>query len=597
MPDYKAPVRDMKFVLHEVLQAEHLLAQMPGTSEVTADLIDSVLEEAGKVAEQLLAPLNRQGDEQGCQFNAGVVSTPTGFKQAYDTFAQGGWIGLAGDPEYGGQGMPKTLAVCFEEMMMAANSSLALYAVLSAGASLAIARHASAELKQAYLPKLYEGTWSATMCLTEAHAGTDLGMIKTKAVPQADGSYELSGTKIFITGGEHDLTENIIHLVLAKLPDAPAGARGISLFLVPKYMPDAHGEPGERNAVNCGSIEHKMGMKGSSTCVMNFDGAKGFLVGELNKGLACMFTMMNYERLTIGLQGLGLGDASYQTAASYARDRLQGRAATGPVAPEKPADSLLVHADVRRMLLTMRANTEAARALAAYVGTQLDMVYFHPDEQVRARAAKLVALLTPIAKAAFTDRGFEACVLGQQVLGGHGYVREWGQEQHVRDARIAQIYEGTNGIQSLDLMGRKVVFDREGMLDVLVEDIRAFIAQEKNGKVAGFVSVLNSALQTLLDTTATVREASGSNPNEVGAASVAYLDLMTLILYGFMWTRMVSVATRALDENPSLDADFYQAKIHVGCFYLDKLMPRYKSVAEEIRAGSDVVMAMDAALF
>ncbi|MDP1757102.1 MAG: acyl-CoA dehydrogenase, partial [Pseudohongiella sp.] len=382
-----------------------------------------------------------------------------------------------------------------------------------------------------------------------------------------------------------------------KLPDAPAGARGISLFLVPKYMPDAHGVPGERNAVSCGSIEHKMGMKGSSTCVMNFDGAKGFLVGELNKGLACMFTMMNYERLTIGLQGLGLGDASYQTAASYARDRLQGRAATGPVTPEKPADSLLVHADVRRMLLTMRANTEAARALAAYVGTQLDMVYFHPDEQVRARAAKLVALLTPIAKAAFTDRGFEACVLGQQVLGGHGYVREWGQEQHVRDARIAQIYEGTNGIQSLDLMGRKVVFDREGMLDVLVEDIRAFIAQEKNGKVAGFVSVLNSALQTLLDTTATVREASGSNPNEVGAASVAYLDLMTLILYGFMWTRMVSVATRALDENASLDADFYQAKIHVGCFYLDKLMPRYKSVAEEIRAGSDVVMAMDAALF
>ncbi|TFH75150.1 acyl-CoA dehydrogenase [Gammaproteobacteria bacterium LSUCC0112] len=597
MPDYKAPVRDMKFVLHEVLQAERLLAQMPGTREVTADLIDSVLEEAGKVAEQLLAPLNRQGDELGCQFNAGVVITPEGFKQAYDTFAQGGWIGLAGDPEYGGQGMPKTLAVCFEEMMMAANSSLALYAVLSAGASLAIARHASDELKQAYLPKLYEGTWSATMCLTEAHAGTDLGMIKTKAVPQPDGSYELTGTKIFITGGEHDLTENIIHLVLAKLPDAPAGARGISLFLVPKFMPDASGKPGERNAVNCGSIEHKMGMKGSSTCVMNFDGAKGFLVGELNKGLACMFTMMNYERLTIGLQGLGLGDASYQTAASYARDRLQGRAATGPVSPEKPADSLLVHADVRRMLLTMRANTEAARALAAYVGSQLDRVYFHPDEHVQSRAAKLVALLTPIAKAAFTDRGFEACVLGQQVLGGHGYVREWGQEQHVRDARIAQIYEGTNGIQSLDLMGRKVVFDREGMLDVLVEDIRDFIASEKHGKIAGFVSVLDAALQTLLDTTATVRDASTSNPNEVGAASVAYLDLMTLILYGFMWARMVSVATRALDENASSDVDFYQAKIHVGCFYLDKLMPRYKSVAEEIRAGSDVVMAMDAALF
>ncbi|MDO8907708.1 MAG: acyl-CoA dehydrogenase C-terminal domain-containing protein [Pseudohongiella sp.] len=596
MSDYKAPIRDMKFVLHEVLGAEHLLAQMPGTSEVTADLIDSVLEEAGKVAEQLLAPLNRQGDEEGCRFDQGVVTTPAGFKQAYETFSQGGWIGLAGDPAYGGQGMPKTLAVCFEEMTMAANSSLALYGVLSAGASLAIARHASEELKQAYLPRLYSGVWSATMCLTEAHAGTDLGMIRTRAVAQEDGSYRVSGSKIFITGGEHDLTDNIIHLVLAKLPDAPAGPRGISLFLVPKFLPDNNGEPGVRNGVSCGSIEHKMGMKGSSTCVMNFDGATGYLVGELNKGLACMFTMMNYERLTIGLQGLGLGDASYQTAAAYARERIQGRAATGPVAPEKAADPLLVHPDVRRMLLTMRANTEAARALSAYVGTQLDMVYFHPDEQVRARAAKLVALLTPIAKAAFTDRGFEACVLGQQVLGGHGYVREWGQEQHVRDARIAQIYEGTNGIQALDLMGRKVVLDREGLLDVLVEDIRAFIVAEKDGKVSGFVTVLEKALLTLLDTTALVRSASAENPNETGAASVPYLDLMTLILYGFMWARMVSVATRAL-ENSDVDRDFYQAKIHVGCYFLDRMMPRYKSLAEEIRAGSDVLMAMDAALF
>lgn len=596
MSNYKAPVRDLKFVLNEVFAAEQLLASMPGTAEVNEELINTVLDEGGKVAEGLLAPLNRQGDEIGCRFEAGQVVTPDGFQEAFRTFAEGGWIGLAGDPAYGGQGMPKMLAVAFEEMIMAANSSLALYAVLSAGASLAIARHASEELKQAYLPRLYSGVWAATMCLTEPHAGTDLGMIKTRAVPQADGSYKVSGTKIFITGGEHDLTENIIHLVLAKLPDAPAGPRGISLFLVPKFLPDEQGNPGAANGVSCGSIEHKMGMKGSATCVMNFDDATGYLVGEINKGLACMFTMMNYERLTIGLQGLGLGDASYQTAAAYAKERIQGRAATGPVNPDKPADPLLVHPDVRRMLLTMRANTEAARALSAFVGSQLDIVYFHPDETQRARAAKLVALLTPVAKAAFTDRGFDACVMGQQVLGGHGYIREWGQEQHVRDARIAQIYEGTNGIQALDLMGRKVVFDRDGMLDEMVGEIRAFIETERQGPVHAFVVVLGNALDSLVSTTALVKQAATDNPNEVGAASVPYLDLLTLILYCYMWARMVKAATAALAAGSS-ERDFYQAKIHVGCFFLDRMMPRYKSLAEEIRAGSDVMMAMDAALF
>ncbi|WP_058023376.1 acyl-CoA dehydrogenase C-terminal domain-containing protein [Pseudohongiella spirulinae] len=596
MSDYKAPVRDMKFVLNEVFNVEQLLASMPGTAEVNAELINSVLEEAGKVAEGLLAPLNRQGDEIGCQFDGGKVTTPGGFKDAYRTFAEGGWIGLAGDPQYGGQGMPKTLAVCFEEMIMAANSSLALYAVLSAGASLAISRHASDDLKQAYLPKLYDGSWSATMCLTEPHAGTDLGMIKTRAVPQSDGSYKVSGTKIFITGGEHDLSENIIHLVLAKLPDAPAGPRGISLFLVPKFLPDGDGNVGDSNGVSCGSIEHKMGLKGSATCVMNFDDATGYLVGEINKGLACMFTMMNYERLTIGLQGLGLGDASYQTAAAYARERIQGRSPAGPAQPDKAADSLLVHPDVRRMLLNMRANTEAGRALAAYVGNQLDIVYFHPDEERQARAAKLVALLTPITKAAFTDRGFEACVLGQQVLGGHGYVREWGQEQHVRDARIAQIYEGTNGIQALDLMGRKVVFDREGMLEEMLDEMRQFIDQEKDGRVAAFVAALDNALDCLVRTTDLIRQANTENPHEVGAASVPYLDLMTLILYCYMWARMVKVAEDALAAGTE-DSDFYRAKIQVGCYFLDRIMPRYKSLAEEISAGSDVVMALDEALF
>lgn len=600
MLDYKAPVRDMKFVLHEVLSAEPQLAAMPAFEGVTSDLIDTVLDEAAKLAETQYAPLNRSGDEQGCRFSNGVVNTPDGFAEAYRTFADAGWIGLTGDPAYGGQGMPKMLAVCVEEMMLGANSALALYSVLSAGATLVLAHHANEALQQTYLPPIYEGRWAATMCLTEAHAGTDLGMIRTRATAAGDGTYRLSGSKIFISGGEHDLTENIVHLVLARLPDSPAGTKGISLFLVPKLLPqvDQDGAPGvgPANGVSCASIEHKMGLKGSATCVLNFDEAVGYLVGEVNQGLACMFTMMNYERLTVGLQGLALGEASYQTAAAYARDRLQGRAATGPEQPDQAADPLLVHPDVRRMLLTMRANTEAARALAAYIGSQLDTAVSHPDPERRDRASKLVALLTPVAKAAFTDRGFEACVLGQQVLGGHGYIREWGQEQHVRDARIAQIYEGTNGIQALDLMGRKVVHDKQGLLDVLVEEIRQFIGAENDGQGTGFASVLESALQVLVRVTETVKAAAADNPNEVGAASTAYLELLSLVLYCYMWARMVSRATQALADQPA-DAAFYQAKIHVGCYFLDRLMPRYKSLAEEISAGCEVVMALSAEHF
>jgi len=593
---YKAPIRDMQFVLNEVLGADKLLASMPGTADITPELVSAILEEAGKIAANLLAPLNRSGDEQGCSFSEGRVTTPEGFKEAYRKFAEGGWVGLTGDIAYGGQGMPKILAVCFEEMIMAANSSLALYAVLSAGASLALARHASDELKQAYLPKLYDGSWSATMCLTEPHAGTDLGIIKTRAEPQADGSYLVSGTKMFITGGEHDLTENIIHLVLAKLPDAPTGPRGISLFLVPRLLLDEKGESGERNPVFCGSIEHKMGIKGSATCVMNFDGARGYLVGEINKGLACMFTMMNYERLTIGLQGLGAGDASYQTAAAYAKERIQGRSASGPVAPDKLADPLLVHPDVRRMLLTMRANTEAARALAGYVASQLDIAHFHDDKDARARAASLVALLTPVAKAAFTDRGFEACVLGQQVLGGHGYVREWGQEQHVRDTRIAQIYEGTNGIQALDLMGRKVVNDREGLLTVLTVEIADYLASNKAEELDEFTRPLSEALACLQSTTDLIKKAATQKPEEVGAASVAYLDLLTLVLYCYMWVRMAQAAQKALAAG-STESGFYEAKLMTARFFMARLLPRYKSLAEEISSGSETVMAMSADLF
>jgi len=596
MTTYKAPVRDMQFVLNEVWHAEQLLAAMPETREVNGELINAILEEAGKVAETLLAPINRSGDEQGCQFDKGVVTTPAGFKEAYKTFSDGGWLGLSGDVKYGGQGMPKMLSVCFEEMIMAANTSFALYGVLTAGASLAMARHATEELREAYLPKLYDGRWSATMCLTEPHAGTDLGIIKTRAEPQGDGSYKVTGTKIFITGGEHDLTDNIIHMVLAKLPDAPPGPKGISLFLIPKFLPDANGEPGERNSLACGSIEHKMGIKGSATCVMNFDGARGYLVGEAHKGLTYMFTMMNYERLTIGLQGLGLGDASYQIASAYARERVQGRSPDGAVQPEKPADPLLVHPDVRRMLLTMRAWTEAGRALAGYVAIQLDTAHFHPDADARARADKLVALMTPVAKTAFTDKGFDVCVLGQQVLGGHGYVREWGLEQNVRDARIAQIYEGANGIQALDLIGRKVVHDRQGLLDELVRDVKAFLSETHPGEVADYKKVLAEALDTLLDVSSRVREAAGSRPAEVGAASVEYLQLMTLVLYCFMWARMVAVAQAALDDGAA-DEAFYRAKLHTGRFFLARLMPAYKSLAESILAGSESLMAMEPDLF
>ena len=440
MPEFNAPLRDMRFVLHEVFDAPALWARLPALADtVDAATADAILEEAAKVTSHLIAPLNRSGDEEGAQWLDGNVSTPIGFKQAYATYIEGGWVGLSGNTDFGGMGMPKMLAVQFEEMLYGANSSFALYSALSSGACLALDAHASDTLKKLYLPPMYEGRWAGSMCLTEAHAGTDLGLIRTRAEPQADGSFLITGSKIFITGGDQDLTENIVHLVLAKLPDAPAGPKGISLFVVPKVRVNADGSLGEANAVSCGSIEHKMGIKASATCVINFDGASGWLVGEANKGLAAMFTMMNYERLSIGIQGIGCAQASYQSAVAYARERVQSRAPTGAMAPEKLADPIIVHPDVRRMLLGMKAMTEGGRAFASYVGQQLDLAKFSDDALERDNAQNLVALLTPVAKAFFTDTGLESCINGQQVFGGHGYVREWGQEQLVRDVRIAQI--------------------------------------------------------------------------------------------------------------------------------------------------------------
>ncbi|HBO9824475.1 TPA: acyl-CoA dehydrogenase [Pseudomonas aeruginosa] len=593
MPEYNAPLRDMRFLLNDVFDAPALWQRLPRLAErIDADTADAILEEAAKVTGGLLAPLNRSGDEEGAQWQDGAVRTPAGFREAYATYAEGGWVGLTGNPAHGGMGMPKMLAVQFEEMMYAANASFSLYSILSAGACLALDAHGSEELKNRYLPNMYAGTWAGSMCLTEPHAGTDLGIIRTKAEPQADGSYRISGTKIFITGGEQDLTENIIHLVLAKLPDAPAGSRGISLFLVPKFLVGDDGALGARNAVHCGSIEHKMGIKASATCVMNFDGASGWLVGEVNKGLAAMFTMMNYERLSIGIQGIGCAEMSYQSAVAYARERLQSRAPTGPVARDKAADPIIVHPDVRRMLLTMKALTEGGRAFSTYVGQQLDLAKYAEDQEERSQAEALVALLTPVAKAFFTDTGLESCVLGQQVFGGHGYIREWGQEQLVRDVRIAQIYEGTNGIQALDLMGRKVVANGGLFLSIFSREVRAFAAGA-NAELAEFVTPLLTALDLLDNLTQGIVARAGNDPREIGAASVEYLHLFGYTAYAYLWARMASAALRQREVDPA----FHDGKLATARFYFARILPRVHSLAAAVEAGSESLYGLEAEQF
>src|SRR5699024_10381624 len=556
---------------------------------ITNDLADAILEEAGKMVEGVMFPINREGDEQGCTFNNGEVTTPAGFKEAYHALAQGGWTAFSGNPEYGGQGMPKSLAVLFEEMMHSANCSLALYPLLSNGACLAIDAHATEELKQTYLPKMYAGEWAGTMCLTEPHSGTDLGILKSRAVPQGDGSYTISGTKIFITGGEHDFTDNIIHLVLARLPDAPQGPKGISLFLVPKFLLNEDGSVGERNGVACGSLEEKMGIKGSATCVMNFDDAKGWLVGEENNGLACMFTMMNYERVSIGLQGLGLGETSYQSAVEYALDRIQGRAATGAQNPAAAADPIIVHGDVRRMLMTMRALNQGGRALAAYLGLQLDLAKFSQDAHVRAQAEDRVALLTPVAKAFFTDRGLDTTVMGQQVFGGHGYIREWGMEQMVRDVRIAQIYEGTNGIQALDLAGRKVARNGGASMAALVADIRAWLASD-GSKAGELAAQLEDALKLIEEATNNLLEQAQEDPNAINALAVEYLDIVGYVLYAWFWARMVAAVDGRED-------DFASSKRITANFYYERLLPKIHSLYAQFKAGSKHIMALPADQF
>ncbi|MBM7423598.1 acyl-CoA dehydrogenase C-terminal domain-containing protein [Spongiibacter marinus] len=587
MPEYKAPLRDMQFVLHEVFKAEQLWQNMPGTEEVNRELADAILEESAKINENLIAPLSQSGHEEGVKWDDGVVTTPKGYPEAFKQLAEGGWGGLAGEPNYGGQNMPKMLVLLFEEMLYSSNIAMGLYLTLTSGAALAIDNHASDELKEKYLPNMYSGQWAGAMCLTESHAGTDLGMIRTKAEPQADGTYKITGTKIFITGGDHDLTENVIHLVLAKLPDAPAGSKGISLFLVPKVKVNDDGSLGERNGVNCGSIEHKMGINASATCVMNFDGAEGYLVGEINRGLQGMFTMMNYERLSVGIQGLSAAQTAYQWSCEYARERLQSRAPTGPVNQAGPADPIVVHPDVRRMLLTQKALVEAGRAFAVYVGKQLDVSKFG-DGDAKAAAAGMVELLTPVAKAFLTDKGFEGTVLGQQCYGGHGYVREWGMEQLVRDVRIAQIYEGTNGIQAMDLMGRKVAANGAKNLQALIAEMRAFSAD--SASVAGmdeFLNPLNDAVDNLESLTKFVLEQAGSDANAIGAAANEYLHVMGFTLFSYMWAMMCRTV---LSGESQQGEEFDKAKLQTARFFVQRLLPQASALSASIRNGSSTLM-------
>lgn len=590
MQNYRSPLEDMQFVLFDVLKADQTWSEIPALSANLDRLTaNAMLEEAAKLAQEQVAPLNRSGDEEGARWENGVVTTPAGFQQAYQTFSDGGWAALTGNPAFGGLGMPKALSVLVDEIFFAANNSFTLYPALSVGACMAIDAHASQALKERFLPNMYAGAWAGSMCLTEAHSGSDLGLIRTRAEPLHDGTFAITGTKIFITGGEQDLTENIIHLVLAKLPGAPAGSRGISLFLVPKIWVAEDGGLQGGNGVTCGSIEHKMGIKGSATCVMNFDAARGYLIGKENRGLQCMFTMMNCERLSIGIQGIGCAEMSYQNAVAYARERLQGRDvsgdANGPV-----ADPILCHADVRRMLLDMRATTEAGRALAVYLGLQIDIAKQGATPSARADADALVALLIPVAKAFFTDLGLQSTVLGQQVFGGHGYIREWGQEQLVRDVRIAQIYEGTNGIQALDLLQRKVFANRGESLGVFLTEIRECMARTSAVALSSHVKVLSHYVDELEKLTQRLIGKGEQSLPELGAAACDYLHVVGYVTYGYLWLRMLDVALVKGDAHAA-------TKLKTGAYYFSRILPRVDSLVASVDAGAAELMAFVAEEF
>lgn len=592
MPLYKAPLDDIRFVLNDVLHAE-TLATLPGYEQATPDLIDPILDGAADLCENVLFPLNQSGDTEGCHLSGTDVTTPIGFKDAYRTFTEGGWTGIASDPTYGGMGLPFLIQFVLDELVCSANMSFGMYPGLSKGAYDALHQHGTDELKNTYLPKLVAGTWSGTMCLTEPHCGTDLGLIRTRAEPH-DNAYKITGTKIFISAGEHDLTENILHLVLAKLPDAPEGVKGISLFLVPKFMVNADGAIGTRNTVACGNLEHKMGIKANATCVMNFDGAVGYLVGQPHNGLKAMFTMMNAARLGVAMQGLGIAEVAYQNALAYARDRLQMRSVAGVAAPDKPADPIIVHPDVRRMVLTCKAFTEGARALSFWTGMHLDIAHKHTDADERERADDLVALMTPILKAYQTDMGFECANLAIQVHGGHGYIREYGVEQYARDARIAMIYEGTNGIQALDLIGRKMGLHMGRLLRRFFHPVQGLIdAHMAHPTCADLVMNLAKGFAKLQQATALIAQKGMKDPEEGAAAATDYLRLFALVAMGYMWVRMSVVASEKLNAG-GLSPDraaFYTEKIKTARFFFDRMFPEYEFRFRAAMSGKDSTMA------
>jgi alkylation response protein AidB-like acyl-CoA dehydrogenase len=595
MPEYVAPQREMRFVINELLDSGGLFQTLPGCEDATEDMINTIVGEAAKFCEEVIAPLNQSGDEQGCTWSAAGVKTPDGFKEAYHQYVENGWPALSSPAEYGGQGLPSMLGIIMNELAGSANWSWAMYPGLSQGAVRTVEFHGSEKQKSDYLGKMSTGEWTGTMCLTESHCGSDLGLLRTRAEPHADGSYRLTGTKIFISAGEHDMADNIVHIVLARLPDAPAGSKGISLFIVPKFLVNEDGSLGERNTVNCGSIEKKMGIKGSATCVMNFEEATGYLIGPPNKGLNCMFTFMNTARLGTATQGLAHGELSFQGALQYARERLSMRSVTGPKNPDGPADPIIVHPDVRRMLLTQKALAEGSRAFIYYLAQLADVVEYAEEERAKP-ADDLLALLTPIAKAFITETGFESANLGVQVFGGHGFIREWGMEQIVRDARIAMLYEGTTGIQAMDLIGRKVLGSGGKLLLNFNALITEFCDDNTDEAAAEFVKPLAAHSQEWVELSMKIGEAAMENPDEAGAAAVDYLMYSGYVTLAWFWARMAVLAMEKLAEGTT-ETDFYETKLLTARFYFQRLLPRTLTHKQVMLSGSDNLMQMDEALF
>ena len=597
MPSYRAPVEDVLFLLRDVL-GFHNRDNLPGFSDASPDVVEAVLAEGGKLASEVFAPVNLSGDQEGCTRAAdGSVTTPKGFKAAYDAYAAGGWMGLSVPEEHGGQGLPHTINTAIQEFVSSANLALGMYPGLTQGAMAALLVHASEEQKKTYLPKMVEGAWTGTMNLTEPHCGTDLGLLKTKAVPNGDGSYALTGTKIFISAGEHNLSENIVHLVIARIEGAPAGTKGISLFVVPKFLVNEDGSLGERNPVSCGSLEHKMGIHGNATCVMNYDGAKGWLVGEENRGLNAMFVMMNEARLAVGVQGLGQSEVAYQNAVAYAKDRLQGRSLTGAKEPDKAADPIIVHPDVRRTLMGIRAFNEAARALVLWTALQSDIAHRSPDAKERQAAEDHMGLMTPVVKGVLTDRGFANAVEAQQMFGGHGYVEEWGMSQFVRDARIAMIYEGANGVQAMDLVGRKLPKDGGRAMMGFLGEVQTFIKDHgEDAALKPIVAPLQPALNDLQGATMWFMQNAMAKPDNAGAGATDYMHLLGLVAMGYMWGRIAkaALARKAAGEG---DLAAMEAKLVTGRFFAERMLPETALRLSRIKAGADATMALPAEAF